>query len=56
MLQSLNSVQVLRLMNDLSFMPHQTKALDQTDDKNKCAYYLDMGLGKTFVDAEKCIF
>lgn len=53
MLQSLNSVQVLRLMNDLSFMPHQTKALDQTDDKNKCAYYLDMGLGKTFVGAEK---
>ena len=40
-------------MNDLSFMPHQTKALDQTDDKNKCAYYLDMGLGKTFVGAEK---
>lgn len=51
--QFLNSVQVLRLMNDLSFMPHQTKALDQTDDKNKCAYYLDMGLGKTFVGAEK---
>ena len=40
-------------MNDLSFMPHQTKALDQTDDKNRCAYYLDMGLGKTFVGAEK---
>lgn len=40
-------------MNDLSFMPHQTKALDQTEDKNRCAYYLDMGLGKTFVGAEK---
>ena len=43
-------------MNDLSFMPHQTKALDQTDDKNRCAYYLDMGLGKTFVGAEKMYF
>lgn len=40
-------------MNDLSFMPHQTKALIQTEDKNRCAYYLDMGLGKTFVGAEK---
>ena len=53
MLQFLNNVQVLRLMNNLSFMPHQTEALDQTDNKNKCAYYLDMGLGKTFVGAEK---
>lgn len=40
-------------MNDLSFMSHQTKALIQTEDKNRCAYYLDMGLGKTFVGAEK---
>ena len=34
-------------------MPHQEKALDLTADKNRCAYYLDMGLGKTFVGAEK---
>ena len=40
-------------MNDLVFMPHQEKALDLTADKNRCAYYLDMGLGKTFVGAEK---
>lgn len=40
-------------MNDLVFMPHQEEALDRTTDKNRCAYYLDMGLGKTFVGAEK---
>lgn len=34
-------------------MPHQQKALDLTEEKNRCAYYLDMGLGKTFVGAEK---
>lgn len=27
-----------------------------TRDKNKVAYYLDMGLGKTFVSTEKDIF
>ena len=40
-------------MNDLQFMPHQDEVLNLTDDKNRCAYYLDMGLGKTFVGAEK---
>lgn len=40
-------------MNDLTFMPHQQKALDQTEEYNRVAYYLDMGLGKTFVGAEK---
>ena len=51
--QFLNSVQVLRLMTDFSLMPHQETALDLTADRNRCAYYLDMGLGKTFVGAEK---
>lgn len=32
---------------------HQKKALEQTRDHNRCAYYLDMGLGKTFVGSEK---
>lgn len=32
---------------------HQQNALDETVGKNKVAYYLDMGLGKTFVGAEK---
>jgi SNF2 family DNA or RNA helicase len=34
-------------------MPHQTKALIETESFNRVAYYLDMGLGKTFVGAEK---
>ena len=34
-------------------MPHQEKVLNRTKDFNKVAYYLDMGLGKTFVGAEK---
>lgn len=32
---------------------HQNQVLEQTKQKNKCAYYLDMGLGKTFVASEK---
>lgn len=34
-------------------MPHQNQALGLTESFNRCAYYLDMGLGKTFVGAEK---
>lgn len=37
----------------ISLFPHQQRALEDTEDKNKVAYYLDMGLGKTFVGAEK---
>lgn len=40
-------------MGDLHFMPHQEDALNRTEQFNRCAYYLDMGLGKTFVGAEK---
>lgn len=40
-------------MSVVSFMPHQETALTATKDKNHVAYYLDMGLGKTFVGAEK---
>lgn len=40
-------------MQIVHLMPHQEKVLDVTADKNRCAYYLDMGLGKTFVGAEK---
>jgi len=32
---------------------HQKQALEQTKDFNRVAYYLDMGLGKTFVGSEK---
>ena len=34
---------------------HQKQALEQTKGFNKVAYYLDMGLGKTFVGAEKAM-
>ena len=37
----------------LKLYPHQQAALAETQEKNKVAYYLDMGLGKTFVGAEK---
>lgn len=40
-------------MNDLVLMPHQKEVLHQTEDFDNVAYYLDMGLGKTFVGAEK---
>lgn len=31
----------------------QRRILDETADRNRVAYYMDMGLGKTFVGAEK---
>ena len=40
-------------MTDLHFMPHQNEVLKKTEQFNRVAYYLDMGLGKTFVGAEK---
>lgn len=33
--------------------PHQSEALAQSKNLNRVAYYWDMGLGKTFVGAEK---
>ena len=37
----------------MQLLPHQQKALDETKNFNRVAYYLDMGLGKTFVGSEK---
>ena len=37
----------------MQLYPFQRKALDDTADFNRVAYYFDMGLGKTFVGAEK---
>lgn len=37
----------------IKLFPHQTKALEETSGYNRVAYYLDMGLGKTFVGSEK---
>lgn len=32
---------------------HQKQVLEQIENQNRCALYLDMGLGKTFVASEK---
>lgn len=37
----------------IELYPHQNQALHMTSGKNRVAYYLDMGLGKTFVGSEK---
>lgn len=37
----------------MKLYPHQEQVLKATEDKNRVAYYLDMGLGKTFVGSEK---
>lgn len=42
-------------MNKISLFPHQKTALNETRQFNRVAYYLDMGLGKTFVGSEKMI-
>lgn len=39
----------------ITLYPHQQQSLEMTEDQNKVAYYLDMGLGKTFVGSEKMI-
>lgn len=38
---------------EIKLFDYQKEILDQTQDKNKVAYYLDMGLGKTFIGSEK---
>lgn len=37
----------------ITLYPHQIDSLKQTKEQNRVAYYLDMGLGKTFVGSEK---
>ena len=39
----------------MKLYPHQQKALDDTAGFENVAYYLDMGLGKTYVGAEKMV-
>lgn len=39
----------------MQLYPHQQKALAETKKLNRVAYYLDMGLGKTFIGAEKAM-
>lgn len=40
-------------MNHVQLLKHQQKALDATEGYERVAYYLDMGLGKTYVGSEK---
>lgn len=37
----------------MKLFPHQEQVLDKTYEYDRVAYYLDMGLGKTFVGSEK---
>lgn len=37
----------------MRLFPHQRKALEETQNFNRVAYYLDMGLGKTYIGGEK---
>ena len=39
----------------VKLFPHQEQAFQQTEGQTKVAYYLDMGLGKTFVGSEKAM-
>lgn len=39
----------------ITLFPHQSKALELTSDKNRVAYYHDMGLGKTYTGGEKLV-
>lgn len=39
----------------ISFYKHQLQALKDTEGQSHVAYYLDMGLGKTFVGAEQAV-
>lgn len=40
-------------MAEIHLFPHQVKALEETKENNRVGYFLDMGLGKTFVGSEK---
>lgn len=40
-------------MSDVKLYPHQKQSLELTKDRNRVAYYLDMGLGKTHLGSEK---
>lgn len=37
----------------MELYPHQKEALELIKDKNRCAVYYDMGLGKTYIGSEK---
>lgn len=40
-------------MSEIKLLPHQQDVMEKTKEYKRVAYYLDMGLGKTFVGSEK---
>lgn len=42
-------------MSKIELMPHQVDIFNDSRCKNRVAYYLDMGLGKTFLGSEKLV-
>lgn len=42
-------------MENIKLYQHQVDALEQCEDRNRVAFYHDMGLGKTFTGAEKLV-
>ena len=43
------------MMSSIKLFKYQKEILEKTKDQNKVAYWLDMGLGKTFIGSEKLI-
>lgn len=41
------------MINIIKLLPHQERVLDETYEFDRVGYFLDMGLGKTFIGAEK---
>lgn len=39
----------------ITLLKHQIEALNETKQFNKCAYFYDMGLGKTYIGSEKAM-
>ena len=42
-------------MSNVNLYPHQKEALKSTEQLNRCAFFHDMGLGKTYTGGEKLI-
>lgn len=41
------------MAQQITLLPHQQEALRKCADFNRCAFYFEMGLGKTFIGSEK---
>ena len=43
------------MVKKFELYPHQKECLKAVEDKKNCAFYIDMGLGKTFTGAEQLV-